>query len=285
MTKGLPGCGKSTWAEQQVLNAEPGKAVRVNRDLLRTMLNVDRFKGSKTEQHVTRSRDALIQEAMRVETPLIISDDTNFHTQSCEDRFRAICAAHGYTFEVKDFTDVPVKTCIERDLMRARSVGKDVIMGMHKRYLQAEPVKIEQDKSLPHAILVDIDGTLFHMVPGGRKPYDWHRVHEDEIDTTIRELVGNAASNGDIVIVLSGRDGSCYEATQASLDDNGVEYDALFMRAAGDMRKDSIVKRELFDAHVAGKFYVKYVLDDRDQVVEMWRSMGLTCLQVAEGDF
>ena len=27
------------------------------------------------------------------------------------------------------------------------------------------------------------------------------------------------------------------------------------------------------------------VLDDRNQVVKMWRENGLTCLQVAEGDF
>jgi hypothetical protein len=27
------------------------------------------------------------------------------------------------------------------------------------------------------------------------------------------------------------------------------------------------------------------VLDDRDQVVTMWRGLGLTCLQVAPGDF
>ncbi len=283
MTKGLPGCGKSTWAEEQVLKAEPGKAVRVNRDLLRTMLNVDRFKGSKTEQHVIRSRDSLIQEAMRVETPLIISDDTNFHTPTCEERFRAICDAHGYTFEIKDFTDVPLKICIERDLKRARSVGSDVIKGMHKQYLQPAVVKIEQDKSLPKAILVDIDGTLAHMID--RKPYEWNRVGEDTFNETVGAIVELEYLDTTRIIVMSGRDGSCRQQTIDWLVENKVPFDSLHMRAAGDMRKDSIVKRELFDAHVAGKFYVKYVLDDRDQVVEMWREMGLICLQVAPGDF
>ena len=36
---------------------------------------------------------------------------------------------------------------------------------------------------------------------------------------------------------------------------------------------------------IKDKYQVDYVLDDRNQVVEMWRSLGLTCLQVADGDF
>jgi hypothetical protein len=51
------------------------------------------------------------------------------------------------------------------------------------------------------------------------------------------------------------------------------------------MRKDAIVKRELFDAHVRGTWNVNFVLDDRQQVVDMWRGLGLVCLQVAPGDF
>ena len=57
------------------------------------------------------------------------------------------------------------------------------------------------------------------------------------------------------------------------------------MRPAGDRRRDSIVKAELFDRKVRDEYRVLVVLDDRKQVVDMWRSLGLTCLQVAEGDF
>lgn len=59
----------------------------------------------------------------------------------------------------------------------------------------------------------------------------------------------------------------------------GILYD-LFMREA-----DYIVKAELFDKYVRHNYNVIGVLDDRTQVVNMWRSMGLTCLQVAPGDF
>jgi hypothetical protein len=57
------------------------------------------------------------------------------------------------------------------------------------------------------------------------------------------------------------------------------------MRVAGDHRKDSIVKQEIFENHIDGMFDVQFVLDDRDQVVTMWRSLGLQCFQVAEGNF
>jgi hypothetical protein len=65
----------------------------------------------------------------------------------------------------------------------------------------------------------------------------------------------------------------------------GLPYEGLFMRPAGDTRKDSIVKREIFDAEIAHRWRVIGVFDDRRQVVRMWRALGLTVFQVAEGDF
>jgi len=57
------------------------------------------------------------------------------------------------------------------------------------------------------------------------------------------------------------------------------------MREAQDTRKDSIVKQELYQKYVQDKYNVSFILDDRQQVVDMWRSFGLTVFQVAEGDF
>lgn len=57
------------------------------------------------------------------------------------------------------------------------------------------------------------------------------------------------------------------------------------MRVTKDFRKDCIVKKELFDKYVKDKYYVDFALDDRDQIVNLWRSMELTCLQVDYGDF
>ena len=57
------------------------------------------------------------------------------------------------------------------------------------------------------------------------------------------------------------------------------------MRSTGDHRNDAIVKQELYEQEIAGKYNVDFCVDDRDRVVDLWRSLGLTCFQVAEGWF
>jgi hypothetical protein len=80
---------------------------------------------------------------------------------------------------------------------------------------------------------------------------------------------------------MSGREDLVRGATEAWLDRHGLPWEALYMRAAGDHRKDSVVKRELFDAHVAGRYNVAFVIDDRPQVVRMWREeLGLFVFDV-----
>lgn len=87
---------------------------------------------------------------------------------------------------------------------------------------------------------------------------------------------------------MSGREETCRAETENWLVDKGsFTYDSfkLYMRPAGDRRKDYIVKRELYEKHVLGKYNVYLVLDDRSSVVLLWRSLGLTCLQANYGDF
>ncbi len=134
-------------------------------------------------------------------------------------------------------------------------------------------------------VLVDIDGTLA-LRTGDRSPYDWDRVGEDEPNPPVIELVQIIHAAGrHRIILMSGRDERCRWQTEMWLHAQQVPFDELHMRAVKDNRKDSIVKEELYRQHVEGKFDVAWVVDDRRQVVEMWRSLGLTVLQCAEGDF
>ena len=57
------------------------------------------------------------------------------------------------------------------------------------------------------------------------------------------------------------------------------------MRDDDDRRADDIVKRELLARMRDGRFNPELAIDDRRRVVDMWRSEGLVCAQVAEGDF
>lgn len=65
-----------------------------------------------------------------------------------------------------------------------------------------------------------------------------------------------------------------------------LNLDKIDCTKCGDNRKDSIVKRELYEKYIEGKYLIRFVLDDRNQMVDMWRNeLGLKCLQVAEGNF
>ena len=60
----------------------------------------------------------------------------------------------------------------------------------------------------------------------------------------------------------------------------------LLLRTDKDFRKDALIKREIYERHIADLYDVVMVFDDRDQVVAMWRDeLGLTCFQVAPGAF
>lgn len=134
---------------------------------------------------------------------------------------------------------------------------------------------------LRRAIICDIDGTLAHM--GERSPYDWHRVREDTTDQVVIEVLRRFDDHE--VILVSGRDAICRRETVDWLKENRIPFHHLFMRPERDSRKDVEIKQEIYDNEIKGKFSVTLVLDDRNQVVKMWRDNGLKCLQVAEGDF
>lgn len=152
--------------------------------------------------------------------------------------------------------------------------------------------------TLPPAWIIDIDGTLAlgHFdEPGRRGPYDWHRVSEDDPNWPVIHMVRALGGRAGLVF-LSGRDEVCRDVTLEWLwkvvhprHSDGTRYAAadfnLLMRPAGDYRKDAIVKAEIFWEHIASRWHVLGVIDDRRQVVTMWRSLGLMCAQVAEGDF
>ncbi len=139
--------------------------------------------------------------------------------------------------------------------------------------------------SLPPAVIVDVDGTLA-LRTGDRQFYDWHRVGEDDPNPPVVELVQTIAAAGQhYIVVMSGRDEVCRQETDQWLRRHRIPFGELHMRPHKDNRPDSVVKEELYRKHVEPHYGVSFVLDDRDQVVAQWRSMGLTCMQVAPGAF
>ncbi len=274
--RGLPASGKSTWAKHEVERRQ-GAVKRVNKDDLRSMLDAGVWsKGN--EKFVEAIRDAVILAALAEGNDVIV-DDTNLH-QRHEDHIRAIVneAFPGTSVRVR-FFEIELEDAIARDLKRPVSVGERVIRNMWDNFLAPQIEVVLFDPTLPTAVLVDLDGTLALMV--SRNAYDTGRCETDVVNEVVRGII----THHENVVLMSGRSEQFRSHTERWLATNNISYRELHMRADGDMRKDSIVKRELFEAHVRGTWNVGFVLDDRQQVVDMWRSLGLTCLQVAPGDF
>jgi predicted kinase len=62
-------------------------------------------------------------------------------------------------------------------------------------------------------------------------------------------------------------------------------YQNLFMRRRDDSRQDNIVKEIILEFELKPLFKQLLVVDDRKQVVDMWRSHGYTVLQCDVGNF
>lgn len=295
VTRGLPASGKTTMAKKSGL-------VRVNRDDLRAMLHNGVY-SKENEKVVRRMRNKLVSTALLAGQDVIV-DDTGLEFKVMQE-LHTLAWAHGAQFVVWDLCHVPLAECILRDLERIargeRGVGEAVIRGMAQRAkLPAEggpapawtpeapetPIeKYEVDRSKPAALIVDIDGTVALHV--ARSPYDYSRVSTDAPNDAVIRMLDTVRTGafGPEIIFLSGRPDSCREDTEKWLDIHVSRWDELHMRAAGDTRNDSIVKYELFNAHVRHRFNVKGVFDDRDRVVRVWRALGLSTFQVADGDF
>lgn len=134
------------------------------------------------------------------------------------------------------------------------------------------------------AVICDIDGTV--ALKCDRDIYDYSRVKDDLPNVPIVRLVQLLGIDRAVIFVSGREDGSRPETTdwlKATFDLDDTP--ALFMRRSGDYREDAVVKKEIYETYIRPFVWVDYVIDDRNSVVAMWRSLGLTCLQVADGDF
>ena len=274
--RGLPGSGKTTYAKELVNKGW----VRVNKDDLRAMLNNSKF-SKDNESYILALRDEIIISSL-VQGKNVVVDDTNLDPKHLI-AFESIAGEFLSDFEIR-FFDVDVKECIRRNALREKPVPEKVIYTMYERYIKPPQQVIEYDDNKEECIIVDIDGTLAHIADG-RSPYDASRAMNDSLDDAVSVITAMFYNHGYKVIILTGRSAEHKQVTVDWLRENGVDYDEIYTRAENDTREDSIIKEELFRKHVEPRFNVKFVLDDRNRVVQKWRSLGLKCFQVAEGNF
>lgn len=304
LTVGCPGTGKTTWAKKYVFENE--NVIRVSRDDYRRMLFNVQMGNSEQENIITGIVDRTVRKVLENGSDVIL-DATHVKRKYCTaiiDKFNDIADIE---FKVFDAPNMQFLYNRKDSRPEDEKVPDEVLQRMYASYkfliseFDLSPIKRgeglkedkmpwygftvpEFDKTLPTAIIVDVDGTIADK--GDRNPFDWSRVSEDTPKRDVINVVNAITrSLGCEMIIFTGRDGVCKDATEAWLRHHGVRFDELHSRAEGDIRKDNIVKFEMYMNNVHKNYNVVGVFDDRDQVVKMWRDIGLTCFQVDYGDF
>jgi hypothetical protein len=139
---------------------------------------------------------------------------------------------------------------------------------------------MSQDKP-NRAIICDLDGTLALL--NGRDPYDASACESDVLNKPIAEIIASYRAE---TILVSGRFEKNRPQTLKWLKANNIPYYALYRRKDGDMRKDTVIKKEIYEAYIKNKFTIDFCIDDRPQVVRMWRhDLGMLVLQLNDKEF
>lgn len=283
ITIGLPASGKSTWAREYI--SQNPNTVRINNDEIRNGYYEaagNRNWSAAVEDYVRKSREEAVRYNAQHQRDIIV-DNTHLNTKTLR-QITELCKSLGYEVETVDFRHVPLEECIQRDAARKghEHVGEAVIRRMYNKFAQKD-IKVplprrQAEPGLPTAVIVDIDGTLAEM--GDRGPYDEHLVYADPVREHVLITVDALRlSAGAKVLIMSGRSEQCRAETVRWLQDRcGMPVDSyqLWMRTTDDRRRDSIVKRELYEQHVAGRYNILAVFDDRQQVIrECWAQLNL----------
>lgn len=172
-------------------------------------------------------------------------------------------------------------------------------------------------------VVFDVDGTLMnieHRVKYARRnlpeldalklalnftsnpipnpDYDYERFESEIVNDTpnieIFAVAHALREQGHTIIIASGRKRKWAKTTLRMLDEYYIwcehflrrgSRDAHYFRKDGDNRKDSIVKEEMYEQMLEDGYDPKLVFDDRQQVVDMWRSKGIRVCQVDVGNF
>lgn len=280
MMKGLPTSGKSTRAKTIVAQ---GDWVRVNRDLLRTMLHFDKWSG-RNEDNTVHAEKAIVREMLAGGRSVVV-DDTNLNPKN-ETMWREVAKEAQATFEVQ-IVNADLATCIERDTGREKAVGRDVITNMALQYgLYPKPLK--------GFVLCDLDGTLCdvdHRLKYAKGPEkDWAKFFAGIPDDTLRvgtlDILLGYETVGYEIIFVSARPENYREATEAWLEKQFKGYrmhKTLIMRRANDKRDDVDVKQQVYDTYFKDKYPIEAVIDDRPKVIRMWKANGLNVIDVGAG--
>lgn len=289
---GPPGSGKSTLARQMAASSD---IVYVNQDSQGKQGHQDTFR-----EAIYAQRD-------------IVVDRMGFNKQQ-RANYLLEAKAKGYETEII-VLHMPYAVCLDRVLKRIGNHETIVDEKGARAALQLfftkyeRPETGEADKitfTYPEGpkekvIICDLDGTLCdvehrrhhvrltkeQMDAGQRKnwPAFFAGISQDPVNEWCKDIIMSFAEFGINTVFCSGRGDNERKITQEWLDRHGFGHQELYMRNRHDSRQDSIVKEIILDFELLTRYQPYFMIDDRQQVVDMWRKRGFTCLQCDAGDF
>ncbi|HCR35808.1 TPA: hypothetical protein DIU22_02080 [Candidatus Woesebacteria bacterium] len=285
---GLQASGKSTKAKKIVTQ---GNWVRLNKDLLRTMLHFDKFSGRN--EGLTRDAERTLAKTFLKNDINVVVDDTNLGEQH-KQSWQALAIECNASFE-HTFIDTELNECLNRNTNRANPVPSHVIVQTAMQY-QMYP---QPKKSF---VICDLDGTLadithrlhFVKVPDGQKK-NWNaffeNVYYDAVRWDIVKLLKEYVSQGHPFVLVSGRPERCradtekwlFEQIYDNLEWQGLDkHITLIMRQNHDKRDDDILKTDIYNKYL--KHYpIEVVIDDRPRVLRAWAMLKLRTIDVGPG--
>ncbi|ANA49234.1 polynucleotide 5'-kinase and 3'-phosphatase [Pseudomonas phage phiPMW] len=275
LTVGISTSGKSTYAAELV---EKYGYVEINRDWIR--FNVvspgsdwRNYKFTNdNEKKVTEIQGQMIMEAWGKEENVIISD-TNLNP-SVRQKLITQLTDLGYEVSIHALP-ITLEEAWKRDTHRYNGVGQSVIYNQWEKwneYIQRPTHK--PDVTKPETVIVDIDGTVAEM--SDRGPFDWALVGNDKPRQFVIDMVRSMWEEGKCVVFVSGRSDECYTETLTWLHRHvGEKYiEDLYMRKAGDFRKDNVVKEEIY-WQLTEDYDIVAAIDDRPQVLRLWYDLKI----------
>ena len=151
LTRGIPASGKSTWAKQEVLK-DPEHSIRINRDDLRNMSG--KYWVPTREHYIEACKGIILISAMNFQFDTIIIDEMNLNPKKIWKLKGEIAMMNNafkegldkYVVEIKDFTNVPLDVCLERDSKRENPIGENVIIGIFNKYKELYNLKETSDE-------------------------------------------------------------------------------------------------------------------------------------------
>ena len=291
---GAPAFGKSVLA-RKMHEEDPSKVI-VSRDEIRSARG--KYWIEEQENYISDIEEFEVRCAIKHGLSPII-DATNLNPKTI-DKWEKLSVELDVDLEKIFLPYVPFDEALARDIKRGkeggRAVGKKTLESFYKRYYwdQYEKEKYgdkhpssDPDKSLPPAVIFDLDFTI--MYRKNRGPFEFNKADSDDFDPKAKWMIERWISDGITPIFITGRDATyeSLEAIKKALGINrtekldGAYYPYIILgRSSGDRRPSILVKKELYENLVEGKYNVLMAFDDDQEVVDMYKSKGIFASKV-----